>query len=274
MATITNETAAEALWRTKCAATQELVDDVYDMFSATTVVLDKCAVQWVVICGSALGLARHGGMIPWDDDVDLGCLAKDKDALWAARREFAALGYSLVHADIGFKLGATAELVPSALTSVDGVEVALGAANPFSGACQDFFLFSEGKSVDGVEVYEYTSQRARDTWPLEVLPVAGWENRQPANFGNFVTAMVMSPAHNDWYLERCFGANWRTCGGDGRRLADTKCVLHSSIAAAAPTQVMTGTKPVFAQATKTHMTPTVLQPPTRFATSGRPGTLL
>lgn len=39
--------------------------------------LEADAIPYWLTCGSLLGAARHGGMIPWDDDVDLGVWAAD-----------------------------------------------------------------------------------------------------------------------------------------------------------------------------------------------------
>jgi len=49
---------------------------------------DKHGLSYVLLGGSALGARRHGGFIPWDDDMDMGMLRHDFDRfLDVARRE-------------------------------------------------------------------------------------------------------------------------------------------------------------------------------------------
>jgi lipopolysaccharide cholinephosphotransferase len=40
-------------------------------------VCEKLNLNYFLVCGSALGAMRHGGFIPWDDDMDVGMYRED-----------------------------------------------------------------------------------------------------------------------------------------------------------------------------------------------------
>lgn len=46
-----------------------------------TNVLDKNEVDYFISYGTLLGSVRHGGMIPWDTDVDIGILSRDVEKI-------------------------------------------------------------------------------------------------------------------------------------------------------------------------------------------------
>lgn len=50
----------------------EIMDDVF-------AVCDRYEIPCFLVYGTAIGAARHGGFIPWDDDIDLGMLREDYD---------------------------------------------------------------------------------------------------------------------------------------------------------------------------------------------------
>jgi len=47
---------------------------------------DEKGIQWFLAAGSALGAVRHGDVIPWDDDIDVGLKREDYDRLCASLR--------------------------------------------------------------------------------------------------------------------------------------------------------------------------------------------
>lgn len=48
-----------------------------DLFKVFKETCEKLGLNYFLVCGSALGAARHGGFIPWDDDMDVGMYRED-----------------------------------------------------------------------------------------------------------------------------------------------------------------------------------------------------
>ena len=48
-----------------------------DLFKCFSEICEKLNLNYFLVCGSALGAARHGGVIPWDDDFDVGMYRED-----------------------------------------------------------------------------------------------------------------------------------------------------------------------------------------------------
>lgn len=52
-----------------------------DLLHALDTACTKLGVSFFLVYGSLLGAKRHGGIIPWDDDIDVGMLRRDYDYL-------------------------------------------------------------------------------------------------------------------------------------------------------------------------------------------------
>lgn len=81
--------------------TQELKKRVISTLKYTISFCETHNLRYFMACGSALGTARHHGMIPWDDDTDIYMLRADYEKLHGYSSEIKNAGYELVDLRIG-----------------------------------------------------------------------------------------------------------------------------------------------------------------------------
>jgi hypothetical protein len=71
----------------------------------TDALLVTHGIPYWISCGTLLGALRHGGFVPWDDDIDINIRLEDVPRLRALEPQLGAAGYRLCAARGGFKLG-------------------------------------------------------------------------------------------------------------------------------------------------------------------------
>ena len=64
----------------------DLQDEMLDILKYTIDVCEKNGLTYWVVAGTLLGAVRHGGFIPWDDDLDIHMPRKDYEKLWKLLR--------------------------------------------------------------------------------------------------------------------------------------------------------------------------------------------
>lgn len=74
---------------------QRLHDVLLDIMDSVAETLDKHNIDYYLGGGCALGSVRHGGFIPWDDDMDIAVFAENKEKLNAALSDLDPEKYSV-----------------------------------------------------------------------------------------------------------------------------------------------------------------------------------
>lgn len=84
-------------------AKPETLQRALDVLKKTMHALESHGVEYWAVAGTLLGAVRHQGLIPWDDDVDLGVdSTKHKNAI--ANIDFPSFGLSLRKVSYGFMI--------------------------------------------------------------------------------------------------------------------------------------------------------------------------
>ena len=60
-------------------------------------ICQKNKIDYFLVGGSAIGVVRHGGFIPWDDDIDVGMSRKDYDKFLSIAKEEYSDKYTIVN---------------------------------------------------------------------------------------------------------------------------------------------------------------------------------
>ena len=73
----------------------ELQKIEFNLLKTFVEICNKLNLNYFLVCGSALGAARHGGFIPWDDDLDVAMYREDYNKFLESAQELLPNGIFL-----------------------------------------------------------------------------------------------------------------------------------------------------------------------------------
>jgi lipopolysaccharide cholinephosphotransferase len=165
--------------------TTEEIARLYQLMQIVHDTFEKHKVRYFMTGGTLLGAVRHGGLIPWDDDIDIGVLEADMAQLKRAVTD-------LTEQKVVCKpMGKFAELNFYFKSDEDS-------RFPFIDV---FFFVPDGAT------YTLSKPKCRNEWPeeyynkLELFPL------KKLQYGHLYLPAALE---HDTYLTRSYGKKWKT----------------------------------------------------------------
>lgn len=165
-----------------------IVKLLYQLMYDVDQIFKSHAIPYWANSGTLLGAIRHNGIIPWDDDIDIGMLKKDQERFLELKSVFKKCGYSVVKAWFGFKIFIT--------------DRPLTEGYNYSYPNLDIFIYHMNKEKNHYEMYY---KKARDTWPNE-----WWSEEElyPLHDLPFGEIDIVCPRKYKDYFNRMYGTDW------------------------------------------------------------------
>ena len=83
---------------------KSIAKKLYKMLNDISHLFEKNNIQYWIDGGTLLGAVRHKGLIPWDDDLDISILYKDRIKVMKIKKKLESKGLGLVKTYYGYKI--------------------------------------------------------------------------------------------------------------------------------------------------------------------------
>lgn len=144
-------------------------------------IFDSHNIKYWIISGTLLGSVRHGQIVPWDDDADIGVMESDINKILDLNKYLKSIGYEIVPSWRIYKFRK------------------IGMNYPFV----DIFCFTK----EG-DKYVMNHTELRDTWPNEYYLE---DELFPLKKYKFANMYLYGPHYPLEHLDRIY-KGWRTVG--------------------------------------------------------------
>ena len=157
----------------------QLIKDVHQIF-------ENNGVEYWADAGTLLGAVRHKGIIPWDDDLDIGMMNMEYKKLKKLKSIFDKCGYKLVKHWLGYKI------CYKNRKNIENFDYSY----PFL----DIISYKkEGNKIIA------SLKDVRDTWPKYYFTVKDLYPLKLYKFGDF---NIYGPIKPETYFVRAYGKDW------------------------------------------------------------------
>jgi len=162
------------------------------MFYDVHRILDDADITYWMDGGTALGAVRHQGIIPWDDDLDIGIDKKQVSSFLKLRSKLEKCGYGIGKNWTGFKIYYLNR------EPMDGVI--------WSFPNMDVFVMEYMKVRGGTRI-TYSSGEVRGVWPRAYYEVKDLFPLRKYKFGSF---WVWGAYDYRTYFKNQYGKTWNS----------------------------------------------------------------
>jgi phosphorylcholine metabolism protein LicD len=163
----------------------KMKNDFYNLMSRFDMICKEHDIQYFMVAGTLLGCVRHGEMIPWDNDIDVGILERQFE-------KFKSIDFS--------KYGLQAHGIEKGNTGKITFADRLNNNIKYKGVFIDIFFMGD---IDGK--YQYLNTEARSSWPNEFFYK---DEIFPLKRYKFKNTTINGPSKCKAYCRRAWGKNW------------------------------------------------------------------
>lgn len=146
-------------------------------------ICEKNNLKYFAVSGTALGAVRHNGLIPWDDDIDIGILRKDFDKFVEVAKKEYSDKYDIVTAGM-YEDSAIFNVHWSKKGTVFANEESSGRTYP-SGIFLDIFPFDNAADDD-----KKMHQQGKRAWIWQKLLTLYINPKPTLHFSNFKNNII------------------------------------------------------------------------------------